>query len=80
MNVHALPSLRWTTASFAATEHTTASDLSSLGEHFQHCSGCQSRWFSIECAIEAVHAFVGPRIVTTLFAVGAVIGVGALVL
>ena len=80
MTVRALPSRRWATASFSANDGTVAQDLSILGAHYQHCNGSKGRWFNLQCAVEALHSFVGPRFMTTVLAIGALAGVGALVL
>ena len=80
MNVHSFPSSRWTTRSFSSAADTTATDLGALVAHYQRCIGCKGRWFSLQCAIEAVHAFVGPRFVTTLFAASSMMLLSALIL
>ena len=79
MNVHIFPSLQWTTRSFSGADDTTATDLGALGAHYQRCNGCKGRWFSLQCAIEVVHGFVGPRFVTTLFAASALILLSAFI-
>lgn len=79
MTVSALPSVRWSTTAFSGRDVGSTGDMSLLGAHYARCNGCKGRWFSIRCAIDAIDAFVAPRFVTTLFVIGAVIGVGSLV-
>jgi len=79
MNVLTFPSSRWTTKSFSGADDTSAMDLGALVAHYQRCNGCKGRWFSLQCAVEAVHSFVGPRFVTTLFAASAMILLSALI-
>lgn len=79
MDVHIFPSLRWTTTSFSRADDITATDMWALGAHVQRCNGCKGRWFSVQCAIETVHGFVGPRFVTTLVAASALIFLSALI-
>lgn len=80
MNVHATSFPRWNTSSFAANGETVARDLSSLGAHVESCNGCKGRWFTIRCALESLHSFVAPRVVTTLVvAVGIAVVVAAAV-
>jgi hypothetical protein len=52
-------------------------DLSLLGDHLASCHTSLGRMFRVRCLAESVHGFVAPRIVTTLFAVTAVILLGA---
>ncbi len=79
MNVHIFPSSRWTTKAFSGADDTAATDLRALVAHYQRCNGCKGRWFSLQCAIEVVHGFVGPRFVTTLFTASAIIMLSALI-
>ncbi|MEO6031728.1 MAG: hypothetical protein ABIP61_07475 [Burkholderiaceae bacterium] len=53
-------------------------ELSSLRTHIDHCNGCRERWFALRCAAESVHAFVAPRLFTTLVLVVAALGFGSL--
>jgi hypothetical protein len=55
-------------------------ELSELGAHVSRCNGSRGRWFTLRCLADAVHDFVAPRFVTTLFIASALIGVTALVL
>lgn len=80
MHSHAVTPPRWTTASIADAADTAPMELRELGAHVSRCNGCRGRWFALRCAVDAVHDFVAPRFVTTLFIASAVIGVAALVL
>ncbi len=77
MNLHASTLPRWNTSSFAATGETLARDISFLGAHFERCNGCKGRWFSMRCALEAVHSFVAPRVVTTMVLAAGVVAMVA---
>ena len=80
MNAHAVTPPRWTTASIADATDTAPMELSELGDHVSRCNGCRSRWFALRCAADAVHDFIAPRFVTTLFVAAAVIAVVAIAL
>ena len=80
MNAHAATKPRWTTASFPDAADTSPMELSELGAHVSRCNGCRGRWFALRCAVDAVHDFVAPRFVTTLFIAGSVIGLVTLAL
>lgn len=80
MNSHAVTSPRWTTASFADSTDTSPMELSALGAHIERCDGCRGRWFTLRCAVDAVHDFVAPRFMTTLVIAAAVVGLAALAL
>ena len=80
MHSHAVTPPRWTTASNADATDTAPMELRELGAHVSRCNGCRSRWFALRCAVDAVHDFVAPRFVTTLFIASAVIGLAALAL
>ena len=71
---------RWTTASIADASSTAPMELSELGAHIGRCNGCRGRWFALRCTIDAVHDFIAPRFVTTLFIAGAAIALTALAL
>jgi hypothetical protein len=77
MNAYAVNPFRWTTASFPDATDTSPMELSELGEHVDRCNGSRGRWFTLRCAADAVHDFVAPRFVTTLFIAAAVIGIAA---
>ena len=81
MSFHAAAaSPRWTTASIADAADTAPMELRELGDHVSRCNGSRSRWFALRCATDAMHAFVAPRLVTTLFVAGALIGLTVLAL
>ncbi len=80
MNAHAATPHRWTTASIPDAADTSPMELSELGAHVSRCNGCRGRWFALRCAVDAVHDFVAPRFVTTLFIAATVIGLTMLVL
>jgi hypothetical protein len=69
----------WATASFADTADTTPMELSALGAHVDRCNGSRGRMFRLQCAVDAVIAFVAPRFVTTAVIVALVFGVASLV-
>lgn len=74
MTAFATPSPRWSTASIADAADTTPMEWQELGAHVNRCNGSRGRWFAARCVADAVHDFVAPRFVTTLFIAGAVIG------
>lgn len=78
MHPQAAQSPRWTTASLADATDTAPMELQALGAHVSRCNGSRGRWFALRCATDAVHAFVMPRFVTTLFIASAVIALTAL--
>lgn len=75
MSAHAFPPRRWATAPVSGNDGTVARELSLLSAHYERCKGSKGRWFTLQCAAEALHAFVAPRVVTTVLAIGAIIGV-----
>ena len=79
MNAHPAAPPRWTTASIPGATDTSPMELSALGAHVSRCNGCRGRWFALRCAADAVHGFVAPRFVTTLFIAAAVIALTAFV-
>jgi hypothetical protein len=70
------PRRPWATASFADTADTTPMELSALGDR---CNGSRGRMFRLQCAADAMIAFVAPRFVTTAVIVALVFGVASLV-
>ena len=80
MITHAATPHRWTTAAFSDAADTMPGDLKALGAHVKSCNGGRERWFALHCAVESIHGFVAPRIVTTLVVATLLIGAGALVL
>lgn len=73
------PRRAWATASFADTADTTPMELSALGAHVDRCNGSRGRMFRLQCAADAMIAFVAPRFVTTAVIVALVFGVASLV-
>lgn len=80
MNTPTFAPRPWSTAAIADAADTSPMELSALGAHVDRCNGCRGRWFTLRCAADAVHAFVAPRLITTLLVAGGVIGLIALVL
>jgi hypothetical protein len=80
MNAHVANPFRWTTASISDATDTSPMELSELSDHVSRCNGCRGRWFALRCAADAVHDFIAPRFVTTLFIIASVIGVATFVL
>jgi hypothetical protein len=54
-------------------------ELSALGAHVDRCNGSRGRMFRLQCAADAMIAFVAPRFVTTAVIVALVFGVASLV-
>jgi hypothetical protein len=79
MNPPAATAPRWTTASLSDAADTTPMELSELHAHIGRCNGSRGRWFMLRCIADAVHDFVAPRFVTTLFIAAAVIGIALVV-
>jgi len=69
----------WATASFADSADTTPMELSALGAHVDRCNGLRGRLFRLQCAADAMIAFVASRFVTTAVIVALVFGVASLV-
>jgi hypothetical protein len=72
------PRRPWATAS-SDTADTTPMELSALGAHVDRCNGSRGRMFRLQCAADAMIAFVAPRFVTTVVIVALVFGVASLV-
>ncbi len=79
MNTHVITRPRWSTASIAGAADTTPMELSALGEHFDHCKGCQGRLFTLQCMVDKMHGVIAPRLVTTLVIVTGFFAVASLV-
>jgi hypothetical protein len=81
MNAHVLNRPCWSTSTFPASGESLATELTMLRRHLDRCHDERGRWFGLRCAIDAVHAFVAPRLVTTLVAATAALGLasGALI-
>lgn len=69
----------WETSSYGESPETTPMQLSALGEHLSHCSRPHGRLAALQWTAEVVHAFVLGRLVTTVAAVLAVLGVAWLI-
>jgi len=67
---------RWSTSAFGVDAHLLSKECSALGEHLALCKGLSGRWFTLRCAADAVHCFIAPRFVTTLFVASVLIGGG----
>jgi hypothetical protein len=74
------PRRPWATASFSDTADTTPLELSALGAHVDRCNGSRGRMFRLQCAADAMIAFVAPRFVTTAVIVAVVFGVASLLI
>lgn len=77
MSAHAANLPRWTTAAIPDATDTSPMELSELGDHVERCNGCRGRWFSLRCTVDALHDFVAPRVITTLFIASALIALAA---
>jgi hypothetical protein len=73
------PRRPWATASVADTADTTPMELSALGAHVDRCNGSRGPWFRLQCAADAMVAFIAPRFVTTIVIVALVFGVASLI-
>jgi hypothetical protein len=56
----------WITASFGRAADARPGDDVSLGEHLAACRTSNGRLFGLQCGVEATHAFLCGRVVTTL--------------
>jgi hypothetical protein len=72
------PRRPWATASSDAAD-TTPMELSALGAHVDRCNGMRGPMFRLQCAADALIAFVAPRFVTTAVIVALAFGVASLV-
>ena len=73
------PRRPWATASSDAAD-TTPMELSALGAHVDRCNGMRGPMFRLQCAADALIAFVAPRFVTTAVIVALVFGVASLLI
>ena len=71
---------RWSTAALPDAPDTLPMELDELGQHVSRCNGSRGRWFALRCSADALHDFIAPRLITTLFIVGGVIAVTILAL
>ena len=69
---------RWTTATISEFADTSPLELDQLRQHVSRCNGSRGRWFALRCSVDALHDFIAPRMITTLFIVGGVIAVTTL--
>ena len=69
----------WATAAVPDAADTSPMELSALGAHVDRCNGSRGRMFALRCLADSLFGFIAPRFVTTLVALGIVIGVASLV-
>jgi hypothetical protein len=69
---------RWSTSAFGEPAGISTTELSVLGHHLRLCRGLQGRWLALLCAVDAMHAFMAARLVTSAMAVLLLAGVGSL--
>lgn len=79
MSTHVFGTTRWTTAA-SDEEDSLPMELTALGAHAEHCNESRGRAFALRCAVDAVHDFIAPRVITTLVVIGLVIGICAIVI
>lgn len=72
---HASP---WATAALADQPDTSPGDLDALGDHASRCRGAQGRFHRTRTQAETVGRFFGSRLMTSLVAIGAALGLLAL--
>ncbi len=58
--------VRWSTAAFGLQPDARPGEDLSLGEHLHHCRRVSGRLFGLQCGVEAAHAYLSGRVVTTL--------------
>jgi len=68
----------WSTASFGDTADTSPMELSALGAHLNLCKALNGRLFAVRWMAELTHTFVTSRFVTTLVAIGILMGAASL--
>lgn len=66
------PKQGWVTSTLADDADTHPGELDALGRHVDRCLGSHGRLFRLRCAADSVRAFVAPRRITLLVAVGLV--------
>jgi len=69
----------WSTASFGLAADARPADNAALGEHLYLCRTSSGRLFSLRCSVEAAHAVLCGRVVTTLSVVVAMAGFALIV-
>ena len=78
MNAHVIHRPSWSTATCAIGSAHAAAEVTLLGEHLDRCRRGRGRCFGLRCAIDAVHAFVAPRFLTTLVVASGVLALASL--
>ena len=66
--------LSWATAAVGVAPTSLPLDADAMGEHLRRCRGLAGRGFALRCGAEAVHGFVGARLITTLLVMLALLG------
>jgi hypothetical protein len=70
---HDEPASHWSTASYGEPAHPSPDEISSLGEHLDHCR--LGRWMSaLVCAAQDVQGFVAAHLFTSVALALALIG------
>ncbi|HET9977256.1 MAG TPA: hypothetical protein VFQ20_07465 [Burkholderiaceae bacterium] len=69
---------RWSTSSFDPDAPDSTQELTSLGEHLDHCKGSHGRLFTLQCVAETLDRFLSARLVTTLVVAALLMGVASI--
>ena len=69
---------RWSTSTLSPAVDTTPADLDALEQHVGRCNRSRGPWFLFRCNADALHEFLGGRLVTTLLIAGAAVGAASL--
>jgi hypothetical protein len=78
MTTTTLDAPHWSTSAFGDSAEISPNELSVLGHHLRLCRALQGRWFAAQCVIDAVHAFMAARFVTSAMSLLLLVGVGSL--
>ena len=78
MNTDVITTPFWSTASFGDSVDTSPMELSALGEHLDLCRDSTGKLFAIQCALQAVHRFALPRLVTLVVLLALLVGAASL--
>jgi hypothetical protein len=70
---HDEPARRWSTASFGEPASPSQDEISSLGEHLNHCR-LGSWLLALECAAQDLQAFVAAHLFTSVALAVALVG------
>jgi hypothetical protein len=70
----------WATSCYGESTETTPMELAALGQHLAQCSATSARMGAVQCGALRLHGFITSRLVTTLAAGAALIGLCVLVL